>query len=192
MEAGAQAAALDHPVRARLLLACARRERTLSELAREMGQPLAKLHYHAARLVDCGLLRVSRIEPRPGRPIRHYLAIAEAFQVSLADVGEPVGEKLARELRQSLGEQANRRELSLLYRLDEAGGMRVQLLDPDGRGRTSRVYEHWKVLGLTAQQRAELAKELTALIARYEAAPPGGTVEPVLVHAAFAPKLRNA
>jgi hypothetical protein len=39
-----EAAALDHPVRSRLLMACALRERSLTELAKEIGQSLPKLH----------------------------------------------------------------------------------------------------------------------------------------------------
>jgi DNA-binding transcriptional ArsR family regulator len=186
---GEQAEALDHPVRARLLMACVMGERSLADLARVLGQPLPKLHYHVTRLVGCGLLRVDRVQPRHGRPIRYYRAIAESFLVSLADVAESIGDRLARELRQSLADQANRRELSLLYRLDEAGQMRVQLVDPEGRGRKSRAYEHWKILRLTAEQRVAMAEEITALIARYEAAPASTAAEPFLVHAAFAPKL---
>jgi DNA-binding transcriptional ArsR family regulator len=187
----AQAAALDHPVRSRLLMACARQERCLTDLAREFGEPLPKLHYHLGRLTGCGLLRPSRTEPRAGRPIRYYRAVAEAFLISLADVAAPVGETLARELRQSLAEQANRRDLSLLYHLDEAGRMRVQLIDPDGRGRTSRAFEFWKVLRLTAEQRVALGAELMAVFARYEASAPATSGEPFLVHAAFAPKLKT-
>ena len=185
----AEAAGLDHPVRSRLLMACALRERSLTELARETGQPLPKLHYHVGRLADCGLLRQSRTEARAGRPIRYYRAIAETFLISLADMAETVSEAWARELRQSLAEQANRRELSLLYHTDEAGRMRVRLIDPEGHGRRGRAFDYWKVLRLTAEQRAALGQELAALISRYETPSPGG--ELYFVHAAFAPKLKN-
>ena len=182
-----QAAALDHPLRARLLMACARQERCLTDLAREFGEPLPKLHYHLGRLTACGLLRQARAEPRAGRPIRYYRAVADSFLISLADMGESLAEGLNRELRRSLAEQTNRRDLSLLYHLDEAGRMRVRLIDPDGRGRASRAFEFWKVLRLTAEQRMALAEEIAAVIARYEAASSAG--ELFLVHAAFAPKL---
>ena len=81
------------------------------------------------------------------------------------------------------------RDLSLHYHLDADGTMRVRLVDPEGRGRSGRVYEHWKVLRLSAGQRVALAEEITALIARYEAAQPDAGGEPFIVHAAFAPKL---
>jgi predicted ArsR family transcriptional regulator len=47
------------------------------------------------RLVDCGLVRVGRIEPRRGRPIKHYRAIAEVFLVNSADLSEQVSERLS-------------------------------------------------------------------------------------------------
>jgi hypothetical protein len=102
-------------------------------------------------------------------------------------MGEPAAEGWSRELRRSLAEQANRRELSLLYHTDERGGFRVRLIDPDGKGRSSRAFDYWKVLRLTPEQRSGLAAELAAVISRYEAPSPGG--EPFLVHAAFAPRL---
>jgi DNA-binding transcriptional ArsR family regulator len=183
----AEAAALDHPVRSRLLMACALRERSLSDLAKALDQPLPKLHYHVTRLTDCGLLKLSRSEARAGRPIRYYRAAAESFLISLADMGEMVSEGWSRELRRSLAELANRRELSLLYHTDEAGGMRVRLIDPDGQGRRTRAFDYWKVLRLTPEQRLALAQEITAVVSRYETPSPNGDL--FFVHAAFAPKL---
>jgi DNA-binding transcriptional ArsR family regulator len=182
-----EAVALDHPVRSRLLLACAPRERSLTELAQELGQPLPKLHYHVGRLTACGLLRQERVEPRAGRPIRYYRAVAESFLISLADMGESVAEGMNRELRRSLAEETNRREFWLFYHTDEVGRFRIRMIDRDGGGRGPNVFEHWKVLRLTAEQRKALAEEIAAVIARYEAASSAG--EPFLVHAAFAPKL---
>ncbi len=188
VEARDQAAALDHPLRSRLLMACARHERSLIELSRELGEPLSKLHYHLKRMLAAGLLEVARLEPRAGRPVRHYRAIAEAFLLSLADVAEPIGEQMARQLRLSLAQEANRRELSLLYHLDEAGRYRVRLVDHGGRGRTPNAFEYWKVLRLTTEQRRTLAAELAEVVSRYEAAPAPEGGQPFLVHAAFAPK----
>jgi hypothetical protein len=185
----AEVAALDHPLRSRLLMACVRRERNLTELARELNQPLGKLHYHMGQLIDSGLLAVGRIEHRPGRPIRYYRAVAKTFLINLADVKESAVEKLARELRQSLAQQYNRQNLSLLYDLDEAGRYRVRLVDSDGRGKTSRTFEAWKVLRLTDQRRRLLAGELRAVISRYEAVGEGSDRERFIVHAAFAPKI---
>jgi hypothetical protein len=187
-----EVAALDHPLRSRLLMACVRRERNLTELARELDQPLGKLHYHISRLMGSGLLAVGKIEHRPGRPIRYYRAVAKTFLISLADVQEPLADKRARELRQSLTQQYSRQNLSLLYDLNEGGRYRVRLVDSDGRGKTSRTFEVWKVLRLTNQQRRSLAEELRALISRYDTLGVGPDREPFIVHAAFAPKIWDA
>lgn len=160
----------------------------MGELARELNLPLAKVHYHATKLVDCGLLQVSRVEPRQGRPVKYYKAIAEAFLVNLADLGEQVSDGLARELRGSLAREVNRLEVYLRYYLDEGGRPRVRQVNPDGEGLTDRVLDHWKIMRLAPKKRAALSAELTALIARYEddGSPEGDLY---LVHAAFAPKL---
>jgi DNA-binding transcriptional ArsR family regulator len=185
----AQAAALEHLLRAWLLLACTRRERSLGELARELGLPFPKAHYHMTKLLDCGLLQVVRTQARQGRPIRYYRAIAEAFLVSSADLSEQVSDRLARELRQSVAQEVNRRESFLRYHLDPSGRPRVRQLDPEGRGVTERAMDHWKIMRLTSEQRVALAGELAALITRYEDAQAVDGGELYLVHAAFAPKL---
>lgn len=170
-------------------MACVLRDKSLTELARELGQPLGKLHYHVRRLMACGLLIVGRTEQRPGRPIRYYRAIAQSFLISMADVAEPMGDKWTRELRQSLTRQFNRRNLSVMYELDEAGRYRVRLVDPDGSGQNVRSFDFWKTLRLTHQQRRSLAAELRALLSRYDAAAEGSKGELFIVHAAFAPKI---
>lgn len=180
-------------MRSRLLMACVRRDQSLTELARELDQPLGKLHYHVRRLMACGLLTVERTEQRPGRPIRYYRAIAQSFLVSMADAAEPMGEKWNRELRQSMIRQFNRKNLSEMHELDAAGRYRVRLVDPDSRGQSVRSsFDFWKVLRLTNQQRCSLAAELGALISRYDGKGEGSDHRSFIVHAAFAPKMRNA
>lgn len=185
--AGAQAAALEHILRPWLLLACAQKERSLGDLSRELGLPIAKAHYHVSRLLDCGLLRIAGTQARAGRPIKLYRAIAEVFVVSLADISEHVSEGLTRELRRSLAQEVNRRDSYLRFRLDETGRAIVNLVNPQGGRLTERALDHWKVMRLTADQRVALAAELTAVIARHEEASTDSG-ELFLVHAAFAPK----
>lgn len=187
-----EVAALDHPLRARLLMACVRREKSLTELAGELDQPLGKLHYHLGLLMHCGLLAVARTLKRPGRPIRYYRAAAKSFLISLADMAEAPSDKLARALHQSLAREHNRRNLSLLYDLDEAGRYRVRLTDPDGGGPGARTFEQWRVLRLSDPQRRALAAELRALLSRYDAGREGPGGEPFLIYAAFAPKIWEA
>jgi DNA-binding transcriptional ArsR family regulator len=179
----AQAAALENPLRARLLMACVAEERSLSDLQRLAGQSLSKLHYHITRLLDAGLLRVSREQARGGRPIRFLRAVAQSFLVPQEFVGELPGEAMAAELRNRL--QLSRGDVSLRYASDERGGFRMTLVRDD-TGPSPRAMELWQVFRLSRQQRDALAKELRELFERY-AKEQGGS-ETLLAHAAFVPR----
>jgi len=180
----AQAAALESPLRARLLMACATQERSLTDLHRLTGQTLPKLHYHVTRLLDAGLLRVSREQARGGRPIRMFRAVAASFLVPQEFFGELPGEAMAAELRNLL--QKSRRDVSLRYGSDPRGNLRVTLVRDD-TGHSPRAIELWQTFRLSRQQRDALANELRELFERYAKADGGS--ETILAHAAFAPRL---
>ena len=57
------------------------RERTLTEAAEEVGARLSRLHYQVNQFLELKLLRVTRSEPRAGRAIRHYTALASRLFV---------------------------------------------------------------------------------------------------------------
>jgi DNA-binding transcriptional ArsR family regulator len=180
----AQAAALENPLRARLLMACVAGEQSLTDLQRLVGQTLPKLHYHVTRLLEAGLLWVSREQARGGRPIRYFRAVADSFVVSQEFLGELPGEVMAAELRNLL--QLSRGDVSLRYAADERGGFRMTLVR-DETGPAPKAMELWQVFKLTREQRDALAKELRELFERY-AKMQGGS-ETLLAHAAFAPRL---
>ena len=180
----AQAAALENPLRARLLMACVAEERSLTDLQRLTGETLPKLHYHVARLLGAGLLRLSREQARGGRPIRLFRAVAESFLVPQEFLDELPGEALAAELRNLL--QMSRREVSLRYASDSRGGFTITLVR-DETAPFPKAIELWQVFRLSRQQLDALAKELRELFERYAKAEGGN--EAVLAHAAFAPRL---
>jgi DNA-binding transcriptional ArsR family regulator len=179
----AQAAALENPLRARLLITCVGQERSLSDLQRLTGETLAKLHYHVTRLLDVKLLRVSREQARGGRPIRFFQAVADRFLVPQEFLGELPGEALAAEMRNLL--QLSRRDVSLRYASDARGNVMVTLVRDDAE-RLPKAIELWETFKLSRQQRDALAKELLELFERYAKADAGG--ETILAHAAFAPR----
>jgi hypothetical protein len=178
-----QATALQNSLRARLLMACVAHERSLSDLQRLAGQTLPKLHYHVERLLDAGLLRVSREQARGGRPIRFFRAVAESFLVPQEFLGELPGEAMAVELRNLL--QTNRGEVSLRYGCDERGGFKMTLVRDESEP-SAKAMELWQVFMLNRQQREALANELKELFQRYAKADGGS--EAYLAHAAFAPR----
>lgn len=180
-----QAAAFANDLRCRLLLACTARERSLSDLRGELRQPLAKLHYHVGRLLEAGLVTVSRIEPRAGRPIRFYRAVAERFLVPQESLAELPGERWAAELRELL--QRSRGPVRLRYGADASGRMTVNLVRTEEDAQP-RNFEAWRILSLSARQRATLAKDLAEVLERYAEAEPEAGALPYLTHAAFAPR----
>ena len=185
-----QAAVFSHPMRCRILLACAVKEQSLSQLQRQFGLSFSKIHYHVTRLVASGLLIVSNIEPRAGRPVRYYLAVSRAFVVPQAALPRPMSEFLAKELRLSLANLSRRCDFSMLYTVDDSGRQMIRVLDAQAQPDRSRAVEFWKVARLSRAQRASLARDMAALIARYDAASAGGAgAETFLIHAAFAPRL---
>jgi hypothetical protein len=58
-------------------------EVTLKKAAAQIGAKLNVLAYWAARFVNLGLIRVTRIETRGGSAIKHYRAVANEFIVPI-------------------------------------------------------------------------------------------------------------
>ena len=68
-------------------------ERTVSQAAAEVGCNLDTMLYRVKTFLAAGLLQVTRLEPRAGRPIKHYRSTHDAYLVPLrvtpyADVEE--------------------------------------------------------------------------------------------------------
>jgi DNA-binding transcriptional ArsR family regulator len=184
-----QAAMFGHPMRCRLLLWCSAKERSLSQMKARFGLSLSKLHYHVTRLVRAGLLAVSRTQPRGGRPIRFYRAVAEQFRIAQEHLPAGPSERWAAELRRSLNDAANRVEgMAATYSADPEGELMVRMLPPAPGARPPRVKEMWRVVRLDAQQRVELAREMTELLDRYAGPAGSAASELYWVHAAFAPR----
>lgn len=187
-----QATAFENPLRCRLLVACAHEELSLSHLEKRFNVPLPKLHYHMGRLLRARLMMISRTQPRPGRAIRYYRAIAEKFLVPHSLLADPPGENWATELRRLLRDENDRDDdLSLLYAPAVDGNLRIRLVRDEHAG-PARTFERWRLMKLNASQRTALARELSDLIERYAALEPVKGAERYLVHAAFAPRNPDA
>jgi hypothetical protein len=57
------------------------RERSVKAAADELGCNLDTMLYRVKKFLEVGLLEVTRLEQRAGRPIRHYRSVADAFFV---------------------------------------------------------------------------------------------------------------
>lgn len=182
-------AAFENPLRARLLIACGAEERSLSDLRHLLGEPLAKLHYHVSRLLDAKLLTVSRTQPRGGRPVRFYRAVAERFLVPQESLPALPSEAWLAELRNALQDEVGRAgEVALLYGPGpEEGSFRVRLIRPEPVG-ASRSMDLWRILKLTPRQRMSFAKDLAEVFERYAKIEAEPGAEFILANAAFAPR----
>ena len=57
------------------------REKSVSEVAAELGCSLETTLYHVNKLLEVGLLRITGEQARAGRPIKRYRSVADAFFV---------------------------------------------------------------------------------------------------------------
>ncbi len=58
-----------------------KRDVTLNEAAKELGIKLPLLLYYVNKFLAFGLLKVTRTEPRAGRPVKYYRSTAKTFFV---------------------------------------------------------------------------------------------------------------
>src|SRR5699024_673962 len=74
-----QARLLSDPENSRYFYPFWGRPNTTARAARELDRPVNAVHYRVERFLAAGLLEVVRIEPRHGRPVKHYRSRADAF-----------------------------------------------------------------------------------------------------------------
>lgn len=184
-----QAVMFEHPLKRRLLMACAHRERTVRDLAEEMACPIQKAHYHVRTLVDCGLLRIARTEPRGGRPIKHYRSVADSFFIPNALADDPDRELWER-MRSTFEDAWQRSD----------GGRRISF-GADGRMKQEKVparhepeglqAEAWLAVHLSPQDMRALHRDLAARVKAAAAEASSTDAKPFLVHLAAVPFKRT-
>ena len=91
---------------------------SMSEAASDLGVPLNTLHYHVKKMLDLGLLEVTKEEVVSGHATKRYRTTSKEFvvpfkatsNVDLASYGEALGQKSADIVAQgwaySLGQQS--------------------------------------------------------------------------------------
>jgi hypothetical protein len=162
-----QAAVFASSSRRRLLLCFAGDPQSLSEAAAATGLDLKRLHHHATRLRELGLLRIVGERRRAGRPIKLYQAVASAFYVPDELAPAPFGERLARELRESLAEERARSSaLGMLFTLGPGGEPTARTIGETGG--SGAPGEMWRILRLSQADARSLTAELGEVLARYE------------------------
>ena len=142
-------------------------ERSLSELRDGLGMSLSLLHYHVGRLQQLGLVTVSAVKPRSGRAIKTYRAVATEFRVPGSVARRSTGIGLRDELSAAIEQAELRHPTDTAYFLDGHGTPRMRRLQT---ARGSVAHQRWWRLRLTAPAAAELTREVSDLLAKYERA----------------------
>lgn len=161
-------------------------ERSVGEVARELGVAVDALAYRTRRFVQLGLLRQTREEPRKGRAIKYYRA-PPGYRAPIALLPVADLEELVRTLDAPMRELALKDFARLLegagfaswsvhcYR-DELGRMRLELVPPVEGWRSEDVMHpdvpallfNWVPLQLDPERAKELQAELVQLLGRYQ------------------------
>jgi DNA-binding transcriptional ArsR family regulator len=168
----------------RLLLELVARESSLQEIAHKVQLPLNLVHYHMARMLELGLVEVTREQPRSGRVIKHYRASARSFFVPAHLISRSPGKELATELRASLDVHHDPREGTLYFIDDELSPRMRRMQNPTS---VPDAIEHWHQLVLTKDEARLLANELKALLTRFEGRT-SGRARSYLAYCALAPR----
>lgn len=156
-------------------------ERSLSALARTTGTPLNLAHYHVRRLVALGLVEVVGEEPRQGRAVKLYRAVAESFFVPAELGGSPSDEAQDKRVRMALERAWNAYAGTWYFHDGERGRMR---LEPRRRSGTGQLYFR---LDLSGSDTAELMEALSALLESYSRRPAADNARAYVAYVALAP-----
>ena len=159
-------------------------ERSATQAALEIGCSLERLLYRIKQFERAGLLRETRRERRPGRPIRYYRAVADGFLIPFrltpfADLETLMAHQSAPFER--LRHQASARNMRgkmldgrVIYRDANTGELHSETaLRPDKPllvGRDAPGNDVTDVLQLEPRQALEFLNELNALYRRIHAA----------------------
>lgn len=197
----------------RVLAAFLSGETTVSAAARQTGLDLRVVHRDVQALTRAGLLRVTGLERRAGRPVKHYQPSADAYFVDhlntpAADLGELTGtfagrtyglfhHAADREFSRALRE-SGRRWGWRLYATPEAPGYQMTQGSPADRrvsalqewqGPAALMLQGFPVFRLTDDQARELQRDLILLMRKGEAYEQAnaGTGRPFLLPVGIAP-----
>jgi hypothetical protein len=199
------AATISDPRHQRVLEAMLRETWTTKALAAYLGMGLNATHLLVKRLEALGLVCVAHSQPRRGRAVRHYHAVANGYFVPFAASSHASLEALYLAKDDFLRRQLVRALIRTEVKTDQdarAAGLSLYLTeDKDvnahlgpGPGRRWETFDdgfaatftHWEALELETAVAKQLQRELRDLIARYKRRTQVGA-RAFLVRAALAP-----
>jgi hypothetical protein len=165
-----------------LLMAFVPRPRTVGEVAKALDMPMLAAWRLARRAVELGLLETVAEQPRRGRSLKLYQAVASAFVIPDELMPRMPGDLLADELRGRIAQEMAARGSSHVIRADGEGNPLLEPLAAEGEG--GLPFEAWRILRLSRTDAAALEAQIVALLDSYEDRQTPGARE-WLVHAAM-------
>ncbi|GEM45068.1 hypothetical protein DC3_07030 [Deinococcus cellulosilyticus NBRC 106333 = KACC 11606] len=171
------------------------REWTVKEAAQHLGWTVLKTYRATRKLFDLGLLVVSQVVPRSGKPLKKYTTVEGCFFIPyhLTPVGalEQLLDLLERDARQHLFErtarvfesEAERRQQEVglhLFRNSQGQASIIHSLWSEGQAprgivrtllepQATALWNEWASLRLDYDQAKELQERLAALVREYAA-----------------------
>lgn len=187
-------------------------ERTVSEVAAELGVDMSSVLYRVRQFVRLGLLEETRAELRKGRAIRYYRSVADGFFVPFAATPLVAQEALSPHtfgkfqeiLNESVGRAwlaaaGERQMLGVHFYRCENGELSQNIVpDPDVRQPTRffeqllepdapAVWDTWGSLKLAREDAKALQREIASLLGRYYAKAEKTGGDAYIVRLAMAP-----
>jgi predicted transcriptional regulator len=156
-------------------------EVTVSQVSRELGLDFNRAYSFVKRLLRLKLIKISRLEKRNGRPIRHYRSVADHFFVPFTLLSlEHALQAMSFELQQTMLRNIAKTELQGLDRnaglqatMDASGVMHCTLMKgpdepmPEWTELQSASILCWQPLTLDFVAAKNLQKELDEVLSRY-------------------------
>ncbi len=186
------AKAIADPAALRYLEPFVGQERSVGQVAQELGVSLSGVLYRVRQFLRLGLIGETRSEPRSGRPIRYYRSVADGYFVPFQATSVTNQEALAahafRRLREQLDESVGQawvkafgeeRPIGIqVFRGSQGRLSRNIAPDPEGspgerpldallEPAAPAVWDSWGVVRLTGEEAKALQRELAALLQRY-------------------------
>jgi hypothetical protein len=158
-----------------------RAEHTLGTAAAELEMPASSLAYWVGRFVRAGLVEVVRHQPRAGKPIPVYRAVAEEFQVPFDAMPPGRRDEFVNGGRQHvLAEFVEAMDREVLRRFDSGirvsshpvRGVQIDFME-GARAADLGVTEWWGKVRLSEEEAREFGEALRALATRFGNDEPG-------------------
>jgi hypothetical protein len=188
---------------------------SVSEAAEELGETVESVYYRVRRMLELGIVEVTREEPRAGRPVKYYRSVGQGLFVPFAVTGAATIEEITMASNAQIDERFVRGQITAMreafedhgvwgYRLfrDAAGGVHFDYAPHDAPDdfdlmeavlapTAPPVVSAWIGMPLQREDAKALQEELVELAARYraKASSEGANVRYYLLRVALAPLL---